>query len=130
MDLVVTPDIYQLSTDDDGNFCDNISYIINPVTCPCGTRINKAFTKKSMAGHIKCKTHKAWVSEQNSNKGNILADNYEKDQLIESQKNFINKLNSELNEFRNKLQLERNKNHLISVELEILKRENISKKLD
>jgi hypothetical protein len=106
MEVALTPDVYQLSTDNDGNFYDSINYITNPVTCPCGTRINKAFTRKTMMGHIKCKTHKAWVCEQNSNKGNILADNYEKDQLIESQKNIINKLNSEVNEFRNKLQLE------------------------
>ena len=130
MEVVLTPDVYQLSTDDDGNFYDSISYIKNPVTCPCGTRINKSFTRKTMAGHIKCKTHKSWVNEQNSNKGNILADNYEKDKLIEKQQKIINKLNSEVNEVYEKLKLSDKKNQLQAVELDMLKRENISKKID
>jgi hypothetical protein len=110
MEVVLTPDVYQLSTDDDGNFYDSISYIKTPVTCPCGTRTNKSFTRKTMAGHIKCKTHKSWVCEQNSNKGNILADNYEKTELIKNQREIINKTST--------------------IELEMYKRQNISKKLD
>jgi hypothetical protein len=130
MEVALTPDVYQLSTDNDGNFYDSINYITNPVTCPCGTRINKAFTRKTMMGHIKCKTHKAWVGEQNSNKGNILADNYEKTELIKTQQEIINKLNSENKEISERLILLHKKNQLIVIELEMLKRENISKKLD
>jgi len=46
MEVVLTPDVYQLSTDDDGNFYDSINYIKNSVACPCGTRMNKAFVRK------------------------------------------------------------------------------------
>lgn len=130
MELTLTPDVYQLSTNGDGNFYDSINYIKNTVTCPCGTRYNKAFTRKTMAGHIKCKTHKGWVCEQNSNKGNILADNYEKTELIKIQQEVINKLNSENKEISERLALLRKKNQLAIIELEMLKRENISKKLD
>jgi hypothetical protein len=130
MEVVLTPDVYQLSTDDDGNFYDSISYIKNPVTCPCGTRTNKSFTRKTMAGHIKCKTHKSWVNEQNSNKGNILADNYEKTELIKTQQEIINKLNSENRELCRKLQILESKFQTCNVELEMDKRKNISKKLD
>lgn len=130
MELAITPDTYQLSTDDNGNFYDSISYIKNPVICPCGTRINKAFTRKTMSGHIKCKTHKAWVCKQNLNKGSILADNFEKDKLIEKQQKIINKLNSEVNEVYEKLKLLDKKNQVQAVEIDMLKRENISKKID
>ena len=130
MEVVLTPDVYQLTTDDDGNFYDSISYIKNPVTCPCGTRTNKSFTRKTMAGHIKCKTHKSWVNEQNSNKGNILADNYEKTELIKTQQEIINKLNSENRELCRKLQILESKFQTCNAELEMYKRQNISKKLD
>ena len=130
MEVALTPDVYQLSTDDDGNFYDSISYIKNPVTCPCGTRINKAFTRKTMSSHIKSKTHKAWVCEQNSNKGNILADNYEKTKLIKTQQEIINKLNSENRELCHKMQILNTKFQTCNVELEMYKRQNISKKLD
>jgi hypothetical protein len=127
MEVVLTPDVYQLSTDDDGNFYDSISYIKTPVTCPCGTRTNKSFTRKTMAGHIKCKTHKSWVCEQNSNKGNILADNYEKTELIKNQREIINNENREL---CHKVQILNTKIQTSTIELEMYKRQNISKKLD
>jgi uncharacterized protein YlxW (UPF0749 family) len=81
-------------------------------------------------GHIKCKTHKAWVCEQNSNKGNILADNYEKTKLIKTQTDIINKLHNENNELQHKVQILNTKFQTCNIELEMYKRQNISKKLD
>ena len=83
-----------------------------------------------MANHIKCKTHKAWVCEQNSNKGSILADNYEKTELMKNQREIINKLNGENRELCRKLQILESKFQTCNVELEMYKRQNISKKLD
>ena len=97
MDLITSPDIYTPSVNTDGNYIDYIPIIINGLFCPCGTRKDKTYEKSSkFATHIKTKCHQKWLTMLNQNKANYYIELIKCKELLETQKQFIAKLESQL----------------------------------
>ena len=101
MDLIVEPDIYSPSIDDNGNYIDKIpsfTNIKNGLRCPCGTRRDKTYDCSSyFATHIKTQTHKKWLSNLNTNKSNYYIENIQLRETINNQKLIIAKFEKEIN---------------------------------
>ena len=101
MDLVVEPDIYTPSIDDNGSYIDKIpsfNNIKNGLRCPCGTRKDKTYDCVAyFASHIKTLTHKKWLSSMNVNKSNYYIENIQLKETIQNQKLIIAKYEKEIN---------------------------------
>jgi len=101
MDLIVEPDIYAPSIDDNGNYVDKIpsfTNIKNGLRCPCGTRRDKTYDCSSyFTNHIKTQTHKKWLSNMNINKSNYYIENIQMRETINNQKLIIAKFEKEIN---------------------------------
>jgi len=101
MDLIVEPDIYAPSIDDNGNYVDKIpsfTNIKNGLRCPCGTRRDKTYDCYSyFTNHIKTQTHKKWLSNMNMNKSNYYIENIQLRETINNQKLIIAKFEKEIN---------------------------------
>ena len=71
MDLVVEPEYYTPSIDDDGSYIDKIPsfhLLQNGIRCLCGSRKEKIFNQySSFAAHIKTGCHRNWLISINQN---------------------------------------------------------------
>lgn len=101
MDLIVEPDIYTPSIDDNGNYIDKVpsfNNIKNGIRCPCGTRKDKTYDCMGyFVNHIKTQTHKKWLSNMNLNKSNYYIENIQLRETIQNQKLIIAKYEKEIN---------------------------------
>ena len=84
MDLIAETDIYQPSVDENGNYIDNIPFLIkHGVRCTCGSRKEHIYdSKQSFSLHIKTKTHQKWIQELNANKMNYFTENIKLNETI------------------------------------------------
>ena len=100
MDLIVEPDIYSPSVDNNGNYVDKIpsfNNLKNGLRCPCGTRKDKCYeTAINFSTHIKTKKHVKWLSDVNLNRANYFVENMNLRETINSQKLVISKLDNDL----------------------------------
>ena len=100
MELVVEPDIYCPSIDENGNYIDRIPsfHIIKKgVLCPCGSRKDKVYESHSVfSSHIKSKIHQKWLSGLNLNKANFYVENQDLKQTIQNQRLMIAKLEKDI----------------------------------
>jgi hypothetical protein len=96
MDLVIEPDIYAPSIDNNGNYIDKIpsfNIIKKGLYCPCGARKDKIYdTQPVFSGHIKSKTHQKWLDNLNLNKANYYIENEKLNEILQNQKLIIAKL--------------------------------------
>lgn len=99
-DLVMRPDMYSPSIDDNGNYIDKIPsfvYIKQGLHCPCGTRKDKRYDSHlCFSAHIKSKGHQKWLATLNLNKANFYVENEILKETIQNQRLIIAKLEKEL----------------------------------
>ena len=88
MDLIVEPDIYSPSVDNNGNYVDKIpsfNNLKNGLRCPCGTRKDKCYESTiNFSTHIKTKKHVKWLSDVNLNRANYFVENMNLREIINS----------------------------------------------
>lgn len=100
MELVVEPDVYAPSVDDNGNYVDKMpsfNIIKKGLSCLCGTRKDKIYqTNVSFSAHIKSKSHQNWLSGLNSNKTNYFLENQSLIETVKNQRLIIAKLEKDL----------------------------------
>jgi hypothetical protein len=81
MELVLEPDVYAPSIDENGNYIDRIpsfNIMKKGILCPCGSRKDKIYETNTMfSSHIKTKIHQKWLAEINNKKVNYYVE-YEK----------------------------------------------------
>jgi len=101
MELVVEPDIYTPSMDENGNYIDLIpsfNVIKMGLYCPCGARKDKIYeTNTIFSGHIKSKTHQKWLANLNLNKANFYSENEKLRETVKNQRLIIAQLEKEVN---------------------------------
>tara|TARA_Y100000389_G_C17364132_1_gene465305 strand:- start:586 stop:966 length:381 start_codon:yes stop_codon:yes gene_type:complete len=102
MSLVVEPDLYQVSVDDNGTYINcmpPLNTIKNGIRCPCGSRKNQIFkTSTSLSKHFDCDKHKMWLKNLNLSKINHYNELVNSKELINQQKIIIRELKLELQE--------------------------------
>ena len=100
MELVVEPDVYSPSVDNDGNYIDKIpafNTIKKGLICPCGSRKDKFYdSHSSFSSHIKSKIHQKWLDGLNTNKINYFVENEKLQQTIQNQRLIIAQLDKDL----------------------------------
>ena len=100
MDLIIEPDIYSPSIDEDGNYIDKIPSTANMklgLRCPCGCRKDKVYETPSVfSSHIKTKSHQKWLADLNLNKANYYVENEKLRETIHNQKMVIAKLEKDV----------------------------------
>ena len=101
MELVVEPDVYTPSIDENGNYIDKIpsfSIIKKGLLCPCGSRKDKIYDSRSVfMSHIKTQIHQKWLSSLNLNKANYYIENEKLSETIQNQRIIIAKLEKDVN---------------------------------
>jgi len=101
MELVVEPDIYSPSIDENGNYIDKIpsfNIIKKGLLCPCGSRKDKVYeTHTVFSSHIKTKRHISWLVTLNFNKANYYVKNQKLKETVQNQKLIIAKLEKDIN---------------------------------
>lgn len=98
MELVVEPDVYSPSIDENGNYVDKIpSFHRKGLSCPCGARKGKVYESHgTFATHIKTKNHQKWLENLNLNKANYYAENEGLKVVVQNQRMMIAKLEKDL----------------------------------
>jgi hypothetical protein len=101
MELVVEPDIYSPSINDNGIYVDKVppfNYIKKGLSCPCGSRKDKIYETHSVfVAHTKTKTHQKWLEMLNANKANFYVDLEKAKEVISNQRLIIAKLEKDVN---------------------------------
>jgi len=101
MELVVEPDIYSPSINDNGLYVDKVppfNYIKKGLMCPCGSRKDKLYESHSVfVSHTKTKTHQKWLEMLNLNKANFYVDLEKAKEVISNQRLIIAKLEKDVN---------------------------------
>jgi ABC-type multidrug transport system ATPase subunit len=97
MEIVVEPDIYMPSIDEQGNYIDRVFVFKKGLTCSCGTRKDKVYETQSMfSAHIKTKTHQRWLLDLNTNKANYYVENEKMKEVVQNQRLIIAKYEKDL----------------------------------
>ena len=101
MELVVEPDIYSPSINDNGLYVDKVppfNYIKKGLVCPCGSRKDKLYESHSVfVSHTKTKTHQKWLEMLNLNKSNFYVELEKAKEVISNQRLIIAKLEKDVN---------------------------------
>ena len=99
MDLSLTPDTYTPSVNINGDYIDNIPQMKHGISCPCGSRKDKAYeTTAKFAIHIKSKTHQKWLTMLNQNKANYYVEMLTQKELVDTQRKLIAQLEQQLSQ--------------------------------
>jgi hypothetical protein len=101
MELVVEPDIYAPSIDDNGLYIDKVppfNYIKKGLVCPCGSRKDKVYESHSVfISHTKTKAHQKWIESLNLNRANFYVEFEKSKEVISNQRLIIAKLEKDIN---------------------------------
>lgn len=104
VELSLQPDIYEPILDESGNYIDEIpafNKFTNGITCPCGTRSNHSFRKRSIfITHTTTLKHKKWLQNINNNKKNYYSENIKLTRDNNNQKLVIANLQRENDEYK------------------------------
>jgi predicted RNase H-like nuclease (RuvC/YqgF family) len=105
MDLMLTPDVYEPSIDENGNFIDKIpSWSClkgKGIMCACGSRKNKIYETSSLfTSHIRSQTHKKWIEGLNANKVNLYMENIQMKKIIHELRQILNNYEKEMNRLK------------------------------
>ena len=105
MDLIVEPDSYVPSINDNGDYIDMVpsfNNLKNGLRCLCGSRKDKCYESYSIfSSHIKTKSHQKWLINLNNNKANYYSENEKLKNIINNQKLLIAKFEKKLNNRNN-----------------------------
>ena len=95
MELIVEPDIYIPSIDENGNYVDKIPILSKTegIHCPC-SRKDKIY---NFSQHMKTKCHQSWLKTINLNKTNYFMENMELRNTVLNQKLIIARMEKEIN---------------------------------
>jgi|688.fasta_scaffold1416523_1 ABC-type multidrug transport system ATPase subunit len=97
MEIVVEPDVYMPSIDEQGNYIDRVCVFKKGVTCLCGSRKDKVYETQSMfSSHVKTKTHQRWLHDLNTNKANYYVENEKMKEVVQNQRLIIAKMEKDL----------------------------------
>lgn len=100
MELVVEPDIYTPSINDNGLYVDKVppfNYIKKGLVCPCGSRKDKLYETHSVfVAHTKTKAHQKWLEGLNLNRANFYVELEKSKEVISSQRLIIAKLEKDI----------------------------------
>jgi len=100
MELVVEPDIYSPSINDNSEYVDCIpsfNQIKKGLKCPCASRKNKVYETKTMfTSHVKTKTHQDWLQLLNLNRENLFVENEKLKETVYSQRLIIAQFEKEI----------------------------------
>ena len=100
MELVVEPDIYTPSINDNGLYVDKVppfNYIKKGLVCPCGSRKDKLYETHSVfLTHTKTKAHQKWLEGLNLNRANFYVELEKSKEVISSQRLIIAKLEKDI----------------------------------
>jgi len=101
MELVVEPDMYNPSINENGMYIDKVppfNYIKKGLVCPCGTRKDKIYETHSVfVSHTKTKAHQKWLESLNLNRSNFYVELEKSKEVISNQRLIIAKLEKDLN---------------------------------
>jgi hypothetical protein len=101
MELVVEPDIYNPSINDNGLYVDKVppfNYIKKGLVCPCGSRKDKIYETHSVfVAHTKTKAHQKWLDGLNLNRSNFYVELEKAKEVISNQRLIIAKLEKDVN---------------------------------
>ena len=111
MDLIITPDVYEPSIDDNGNFIDKLPAWSclkgKGLLCGCGSRKNKVYeTLAIFTVHIKSKTHKKWIDGLNANKVNLYMENVQLKQLLGELRLILSRYEIEMTKLKRNFEIE------------------------
>jgi hypothetical protein len=97
MELITEAELYVPSIDNIGKYIDIIPPIRNGIRCSCSSRTDKIYgTKTIFSSHVKTKMHQKWLETLNTNRSNYYAESIKQKELIENQRNIIQKQAIEL----------------------------------
>jgi len=98
MDLTITPENYVPSIDDKGNYIDVVpKNFKNGLFCICGSRKDHIYENSiKFSNHIKTKKHQQWIYILNQNKANHYSELLQTKELIENQKQIIQKMDNDI----------------------------------
>lgn len=101
MEITTEPEIYCPIMNETGNYIDKIPANIGngsySIRCPCSIRKDKSYNSySSFSTHTKTKTHQNWIETMNSNKHNYYAENVKLQEIVNSQKLIIARLEKEI----------------------------------
>ncbi len=100
MELVVEPDIYNPSINDNGIYIDKVppfNYIKKGLVCPCGSRKDKIYETHSVfVSHTKTKVHQKWLETLNLNPSNFYVELEKSKEVVANQRLIIAKLEKDL----------------------------------
>jgi ABC-type multidrug transport system ATPase subunit len=97
MEIVVEPDVYMPSIDEQGNYIDRVCVFKKGLTCLCGSRKDKVYETQSMfSSHVKTKTHQRWLLDLNTNKANYYVENEKMKEVVQNQRLIIAKMEKDL----------------------------------
>ena len=100
MELVVEPDIYSPSIDENGNYIDKIPsfHIIKKgLYCHCGSRKDKIYdSTATFSAHTKTKIHQKWLAYVNQNKLNYYVESENLKKTLDNQRLIIAKLEKDV----------------------------------
>lgn len=116
MSLTLDADIYEPSTDDDGNYIDYLppsNKFTNGIRCLCGSRKNHIFyTKSAFNEHRKTNAHQKWLIDLNTNKNNHFIESQKLKELVSTQKILLAERDREIINLKKELQT---KSHTIDI---------------
>ena len=102
MEMVLEPEIYTPSVDDNGTYINHLpskEIVRLGVRCPCGSRKNMIFKNTSnLNKHFDCEKHKSWLKNLNLNKLNHYNELIKTKEIIDQQKEQLIKLKQEIQE--------------------------------
>lgn len=101
MDLILTPDTYEPSINEKGDFIDKIpSWSClkgKGIMCACGSRKNKVYETSSLfTSHIRSQTHKKWIEGLNANKVNLYMENVQMKKIIQELRHILSHYEKEM----------------------------------
>lgn len=101
MEIIVEPDVYTPSIDDNGNYVDKIpsfNTLKDGLRCSCGARRDKIYKSYSVfSQHVKTKIHQKWLSDLDLNRANFYIENEKLREVIQNQRLIIAKFEKDLN---------------------------------
>jgi anion-transporting ArsA/GET3 family ATPase len=96
MELVIEPDVYAASIDENGKYVDNIisfHRLKKGLMCPCGSRKDKVYeTHGTFSTHIKTKNHQKWLENLNLNRANYYVESEQLRVTVQNQRLIIAEL--------------------------------------
>lgn len=97
MEVVVEPELYSPSIDDNGTYIDVIPTFRHGLRCPCGSRRDKVYDDaRSFSTHTKTKCHQKWLELVNKNRANYYVENEKLRETIQQQRIIIAKMEKEI----------------------------------